>query len=137
MFERTVLDEIVLKFFNALIGVFLTVRNPVFRGQKKADAYGWVSPESPPPRPPHCPESPELVDIRLANGEYADVRIIQFGDARLYVRTKWLVSLLIDHIVAKYHLGDETESPDRKASLAGLLGLFQPDIYQDECPGVV
>ncbi|MCJ2189244.1 hypothetical protein [Novosphingobium beihaiensis] len=105
-------------------------------GQKKQDAYGWVSPESPPPRPPHCPEPPELVDIRLANGKYADVRIIQFGGARLYVPTNWLVRILVDHTVAKYHL-DEVESPSRKTILAPLLGRFKPDIYQEECPGVV
>lgn len=104
-------------------------------GKPDADPYAWVPPENPPPEQPNCPETAELASIRLVDGSYADVRIIQFGEARLYVPTPWLVGQLVDEAKSKYlREGQDVRS---EGLVSGHFGRFSPDLYRDECPGIV
>jgi hypothetical protein len=43
-----------------------------------------------PPKPPDCPDLPELANLRLKDGQIADVRIFRDGDETFYVPFSWL-----------------------------------------------
>ena len=81
--------------------------------------------ENPPPKPPNCPDLPELGNLKLNGGEIADVRIIQSGGLKLYIPAAWFRGKFSDSIRYK-GLVPETS-----------LGIYNPDIHEVECPGVV
>lgn len=75
-----------------------------------------------PPKPPHCPDLPEVVNVTLAGGKLADVRILQVDDIKFYVPAAWL---------------QLTDSPRRSLPTdVSSLGLYDPDVHKTECPGV-
>ena len=103
-------------------------------GKERSDPYAWVPPVNPPPKPPECPETPELDDIQMADGSYADVRIIDFGEARLYVPTQWLTGQLIDRQMERF---DIEAGELRESIVKRQFGKFKPDLHRNECLGIV
>jgi hypothetical protein len=67
--------------------------------------------------PAGCAETPELQNLILPDGSLADVKILQFGEARLYMPTRW---------IAQY-LHNDSEPVDQ----------FIPPFWEQPCPGVV
>jgi hypothetical protein len=64
-----------------------------------------------------CVETPELQNLILPDGSLADVKILQFGEARLYMPTRWI----------EMRLDPRWGSPD----------MFIPAFWEKPCPGVV
>lgn len=79
--------------------------------------------ERPPPRPPACAAISDL-DVRLGDRRLADVRVIRVRSTLLYVPSKWLLSDFVD-------------KPANKTLRYESMELFNPDLHQTECPGVV
>lgn len=84
--------------------------------------------EHPAPKPPHCADLPELQNITSRNGSITDVRIIRIENTNLYFPAKWLESSFLD-----------TGSPFPWEQREGKqsIGMTIPDLYRNECPGVV
>ncbi|MGE4409752.1 MAG: hypothetical protein AB7D33_04170 [Sphingobium sp.] len=102
-----------------LLGVVSWLLPPKARQNERA--------QNPPAKPPNCPDGPDLVLLKLGDGSFANVRIVQIRDTKLYVPTDWLTRYFVDYQTAKFGPAFEYE----------LLEQFSPDIYKNECPGVV
>lgn len=94
-------------------------------GCKKAPVDDTSALENPPPKLPNCPDLPELKNITLKDGTIVDVRIVKFGDTKMYFPKDIVESAFVD-----------------KQRFEGIvhtsyLKKFDPDIYAEECPGVV
>lgn len=92
----------------------------------------WLTPRAkenarldrPPPKPPACDNEERLGRIRLSDGSLADVRIVRVGSTLLFVPSKWVEQYFIDR-------------PENQFSVYESKELFNPDLHQSECPGVV
>ncbi|MGB5777843.1 MAG: hypothetical protein WBH10_02065 [Allopontixanthobacter sediminis] len=86
--------------------------------QQSESAQGY-----PPPKPPGCLDT-TLVDLTDPSGVVHDVRIVKFGQTKLFIPTNWISKgQFIDQFVGKVPLEK--------------LGQFIPDIHKIECPGVI
>lgn len=82
---------------------------------------------NPPPKPPSCPHLSELANVTRSDGSIIDVRIIQIDDIKLYVPRNWLDrDLEFGHKFASKH-----------PTTGSILGVYEPDLNNMECPGVV
>jgi hypothetical protein len=80
-----------------------------------------------PPMPPNCPALAELKNVTLKDGTIADVRIVQFRDTKLYFPTRLMKRQFVDRL--RDHETGFIAKP--------ALGKYTPDIYSNECAGVV
>lgn len=96
--------------------------------QEKAPVYEDTRHlERPPPQPPHCPDDlPELKNVTLKDGSVVDVRIVQFGETKMYFPADLVDSEFVDQ---RRNMGMFISARD--------LRQFDPDIYLKECPGLV
>lgn len=83
---------------------------------------------NPPPSPPSCARLPEVENLTLKNGAIADVRIIKIGETKLYFPSDWLADAFVD-VPSKW----PWERREGKSS----IGMTTPDLFKDECPGVI
>jgi hypothetical protein len=86
--------------------------------------------EVPPPKPPHCPTTALLAELRTADGQLEDVRIIRANDTYFYVPARWMAGYFVDAAKARYFA-------DAPGTLDIYLGTFVPDVHEIECPGTV
>jgi len=77
--------------------------------------------------PPNCPDLAELKNVTLKDGTVEDVRIVQFRDTKLYFPAKLMKRQFVDR------RRDHQTGFIAKAA----LGRYTPDIYSNECAGVV
>jgi hypothetical protein len=103
-----------------------------------------------PPKAPDCPASPELPNLRLPDGETADVRIFRDGNDTFYIPLSWY----------RWEAGrdrtgvDATDNSGLAARLRAIAnsradkywanfwankeaGRFSFEVHEVECPGVI
>lgn len=113
-----------------LLGIIATLMSLTGCGQSSSyDPWaGDRKTANPPPRPPICPQLAELANVTRDDGAIIDVRIIQIDDVKLYVPKVWM-GRFNDEADAKYR--------SRNPTTDGPFGLYDPDLSDNECPGVV
>jgi hypothetical protein len=108
-----------------LLGAFLSLLG--CSGKSSYDPWaGDRKTLNPPPAPPNCPQLPELANLKLQDGRIVDVRIIQVETIKLYVPHTWLPDLDFNY---KYLRA--------RPSPGSILGVYDPDLHDVECPGIV
>ena len=106
----------------------------------KSEDKDWSFLNHPPPTPPNCPDSAELKNITLKDGTIADVRIVDFRTVKLYI-PKDMILEYVDHDISSFDI--DQKLPGQKSHYfisphkPRLLNQYYPDIYSNECPGVV
>jgi len=119
--DRDLFLAILAMLFAALLTILGGCREKVGPPPKDTSAF-----ENPPPKLPDCPPTPELKNVTLPDGAFADVRIIQFDHTKLYFPASWLRSAFLD-VKPKYRGFHSVQSLQR----------FDPDLHLNECPCVV